>query len=287
MINRRELVALGAAAPLLAASGAGLPEPRVERGYARCRFGQLHLRRAGSGRRRPPLLCFHQVPNSGQIYTDFLPLIATDRLAVAFDSPGYGMSDASPDPQTIGAYADAMEDAVASLRLGGAVDLIGYHTGAAIAAELASRRRLPVRRVMLVAVPVFTDAERASFGALPPIPFDEDGDWAREEWRRSWRWRGPGQSRASVLRTYAEKMRPGARERGATAIAAYDMARALAGLRQPLMIVRPRDDLWDATARARTLRPDAAYVELPDVGHGLWEVAAARMATLARGFFDR
>lgn len=246
----------------------------------------MHLRRAGRAGRRPPLLCFHQVPNSGQIYTDFLPLLAADRLAVAFDTPGYGMSDPAPDPQRIGAYADAMEDAVASLRIPGGVDLIGYHTGAAIAAELATRGRLAVRRIMLVAVPVFTNAERASFGVLSPIPFDEDGDWAQEEWRRSWRWRGPGQSTASVLRTYAEKMRPGARDRGARAIAAYDMGSTLRRLRQPLMIVRPRDDLWEATARGRALRPDAAYAELPDLGHGLWEVAPGRMATLARGFFD-
>jgi pimeloyl-ACP methyl ester carboxylesterase len=232
------------------------------------------------------LLCFHQVPNSSQIYTEFLSMVATDRLAIAFDTPGYGMSDPATDPQTIGAYADAIEDGVAALGLAGAVDLLGYHTGAAIAAELAARGRLAVRRVMLVAVPVFTETERASFGALPPIPFDEEGDWAREEWRRSWRWRGPGQLRASVLRTFAEKMRPGARERGARAIAAYDMAKALSRIRQPLMIVRPKDDLWDATARARTLRRDTAYSELPELGHGMWEVAPGRMAALVRRFLD-
>jgi pimeloyl-ACP methyl ester carboxylesterase len=226
------------------------------------------------------------VPNSSQIYTEFLPLVAADRPAMAFDTPGYGMSDPAPDPQTIGAYADAVEDGLAALSLAGPVDLLGYHTGAAIAAELATRGRLAVRRVMLVAVPVFSEVERASFGALPPIQFDEEGDWAREEWRRSWRWRGPGQERTSVLRTFAEKMRPGARERGARAIAAYDMGRAVSRIRQPLMIVRPKDDLWEATARARTLRPDAAYAELPELGHGLWEVAPERMATMARRFFD-
>jgi pimeloyl-ACP methyl ester carboxylesterase len=226
------------------------------------------------------------VPNSSQIYTEFLPLVAADRPAMAFDTPGYGMSDPAPDPQTIGAYADAVEDGLAALSLAGPVDLLGYHTGAAIAAELATRGRWAVRRVMLVAVPVFSEVERASFGALPPIQFDEEGDWAREEWRRSWRWRGPGQQRASVLRTFAEKMRPGARERGAIAIAGYDMARAVSRIRQPLMIARPKDDLWEATARARTLRPDAAYAELPELGHGLWEVAPERMAALARRFLD-
>jgi pimeloyl-ACP methyl ester carboxylesterase len=115
-----------------------------------------------------------------------------------------------------------MEDGIAALEVKRPIDLIGYHTGAAIAVALATRGRLAIRRIMLVAVPVFSEAERASFGALSPIAFDEAGDWAREEWRRSWRWRSPGQSRSSVLRGFAEKMRPGARERGATAIAAYD-----------------------------------------------------------------
>jgi len=288
VIGRRELLVGGVAAAALPAAAAPTARSTVERAYGAGRFGQLHLRRAGTGRAKPPLVCFHQVPNSGQIYSDFLARMGRDRLALAIDTPGYGMSDPAPDPQRIEAYADAMEDGLRALGLARRpLDLLGYHTGAAIAAELAIRRRLPVRRVLLVAVPVFTDAERASFGALPPIPFDEAGEWAKAEWQRSWKWRGPGQDRPSVLRTYAEKMRPGARERGAVAIAAYDMAGALKRVDRPLMIVRPRDDLWDATARARALRPDAAYAELPDLGHGLWEVAPDRMATLARDFLDR
>lgn len=283
MLGRRELIAAAAAslaAPRLAAAA---PAVAVQRDYLPCRFGQLHIRRAGRHRRTPPLMLFHQVPNSGQIFEAVLPLLAADRLAVAPDTPGYGMSDPAPDPQRIGAYADAMADAMRALP-SGPVDLVGYHTGAAIAAELANRPGSRVRRLVLIAVPVFSADERARFGALPPIPFDEAGDWAREEWRRSWAWRGPGQSRADVLRTYAEKMRPGARERGATAIAAYDMAAGLRAVRQPLLIARPKDDLWDATARARALRPDAAHAELPELGHGLWSVAPERMARLICDF---
>lgn len=238
----------------------------------------------GQGR-RPPLLCFHHVPNSGQIFETAASRMANGRRVLAFDTPGYGMSDPLPDPQRIDAYAEALTDAIFSLGVGGrAVDLLGYHTGAAIAAEIALRGRLNVRRVALCAVPVFSDAERASFGAQTPIPFDEDGDWAREEWRRSWRWRGPGQTREMVLRTYGEKMRPGARERGAAAIAAYDMAGALKRISVPLMILRPRDDLWEATARAQSLRPDAAAVELPDLGHGMWDVAPDRLAQIIDRF---
>lgn len=285
-LARRTLLA----APVLTAAGAAMASDvrasaGVERFYVSCRFGQLHMRRAGTSAARTPVLMFHQVPNSGQIFEAVLPLLGEDRRVFAADTPGYGMSDPAPDPQSIAAYADAMADGIRALGLE-AVDLVGYHTGAAIAAALAQRPDIHVRRLALVAVPVFTAAERASFGSLPPIPFDEDGDWAREEWRRSWHWRGPGQTREDVLKTFAEKMRPGARLRGATAIAAYDMAASLTAVTVPLMIVRPKDDLWDATARARALRPDAGYKELPEFGHGLWAAAPALMNDLLRAFLD-
>ncbi len=286
MMLRRDVLGAGLSASVAASSAnAGSAQPVVRRRYAANRFGQAHVREAVGGRSGPPLLCFHQAPNSSQTFEPAMPDLARDRTVLAFDTPGYGMSDPAPDPQTIESYADGLADAIAELRLDRrGVDLLGYHTGAAIAASIALGGRVRVRRIALVAVPVFTPEERARFGALTPIPFDEDGDWAREEWRRSWRWRGPGQTRESVLRTYGEKMRPGARERGAKAIAAYDMADALRRLDRPLMIVRPRDDLWDATARAQAIRPDAVSLDLPDHGHGLWDAAPEALRTALRTF---
>ena len=79
-------------------------------------------------------------------------------------------------------------------------------------------------------------------------------------------------------------MRPGARERGAKAVVAYDLASALQEVRKPLMIIRPRDDLWEATLRARPLVGDAVWVEYPDYSHGLFEVAAAELAVLIDEF---
>jgi pimeloyl-ACP methyl ester carboxylesterase len=265
----------------------------IERGYAPCRFGQVHYRRAGheghrDDRERPPVLCFHQVPNSSQIFERFLLRIGEDRLAIAFDTPGYGMSDPAPDPQTIETYTAGLGDAIRTLGLADRpVDLVGYHTGAALAVQLSLEKIVQARRIVLVAVPIFSLAERSRFGAMPPIPFDEDGDWAREEWRRSWQWRGPGQSQESVLRTFAEKMRPGARERGAQAIAEFDMAAALLALRAPLLLVCPKDDLWDATGRAFDLRPDADRVELPELGHGAWDDDQARLHEVVLEFMSR
>jgi len=214
-----------------------------------------------------------------------MPLLAVDRDVYALDLPGFGMSDPAPDPQNIEHYALAIIDAITALGYGKVgIDVLGYHTGAAVATQLALDSSLQIRRVILAAVPVFSADERASFGAQTPIPFDEHGDWAREEWRRSWHWRGPTQSRDSVLRTYAEKMRPGARERGARAIVNYEMTAALSQIKQPLMIMRPKDDLWEATGRAIALRQDARTIELAELAHGMWEAAPERLASLIEEF---
>lgn len=260
----------------------------VSRGYASCRFGQIHFRECRpSETLQPPLFCLHHVPNSGQIFESILPHLALDRCVYALDLPGFGMSDAAPNPQTIDDYALAIADAIGALgHRRATIDMLGYHTGAAVASQLALDPSLQIRRVVLAAVPVFSADERASFGAQTPIPFDEHGDWAKEEWRRSWQWRGSSQSRDSVLRTYAEKMRPGARERGARAIVNFDMAAALQQITQPLMIMRPKDDLWEATGRAIALRPDARCIELAEFGHGLWEAAPARLAGLIEEFLN-
>lgn len=262
----------------------------MKRGYGDSRFGQIHYRlaRPDSGKTAsPPLVALHLSPNSGQVFTTFLPLIAKDRVAIAPDYPGYGMSDAIEGLQRIEDYAAAMLDLLESLSISGPIDLLGYHTGTAVALEMARQQPNRVRKLMLVAVPVLTEEERAAGAALPRIPFDTDGEFAKMEWQSSWKWRGPGQSETSVFATFAEKMRPGARQRGAQAILAYNIEPVLKSATQPLMIVRVKDDLWMPSARAYELRPDAGYIELPQYGHGLFHVAPAEMVTISREFLDQ
>lgn len=278
----------GAAQPAVPEGDAALWEPAaVQRGYAPTRFGQMHYRQAaattGSAQALPPLLCFHQVPNASHVFARFLVEASAERDVYAIDTPGFGMSDAIAGEQRIEDYAAAMVDVMDALGLA-QVDLLGYHTGAAIATALASRHPERVRRIVLVAVPLLTAEERKTSAALPPIAFDPDGAHVLEEWQRSVRWAGPGQDFHSIGRSFHAKMRPGARERGPEAILAYDMAPDLRSLAHPVMIMRPRDDLWEATARVRALLPDVPWVDLPDYGHGLFEVAPAMMHELTRDF---
>ncbi len=121
---------------------------RLRRNYVNGPFGQIHLRLAGSSRTsRRPLVCFHISPLSGAVYETWLAEMGKDRLAVAPDTPGFGMSDPPATPPTIRDYAEAMAEVLDDLDVN-EFDLMGYHTGSKIAVELAKRRHRMVKRVL-------------------------------------------------------------------------------------------------------------------------------------------
>ena len=254
----------------------------VSRGYVGAPAQQLHYRSVNFPSDNVPLIALHLVPNSSQVFLEFMRHVPTSRPVLAFDLPGFGMSDPAPE-DTIESYAERILQAIDELELP-QFDLLGYHTGAAVAVEIERQASDRVRAVVLTAIPILTQEEKDRFAALPPIAFDEEGEFLKTEWQRSMQWRGPGQTVDSVKRTFAEKMRPGARERGATAVVKYDLETPLTALNKPLLVFRPKDDLWQATSRARVLTPKARWVELPDYGHGLFEVAGPSLAKQIEGF---
>lgn len=257
----------------------------VTRGYATFEAGQLHYRLVGSLDTKRPLIALHLVPNSSQVFAQFMQQMGSGRTVVAFDLPGFGMSDGIQQ-DTIEGYAKAVMQATESLGFG-KIDLLGYHTGAAVAAEINRVNPQLVDQLVLVAIPVLTQEERDRFAALPPIPFDEAGEFAKTEWQRSLVWRGPGQTLDSVKRTFAEKMRPGARERGATAVVQYDLAPVLKELNRSVLVLRPKDDLWEATLRAKPLLPKATWLDYPDYGHGFFETATEELVTIIDDYLGR
>lgn len=263
--------------------------PRIRRSYFECRYGQLHMHHAipsgGGFDEATTLLCFHQSPMSGRVFRRFLAIAGVDRSVYAPDTPGYGESDPPPALPSIGDYAAAMLDFLDTTRLR-KVDLLGYHTGSAIAAEIAIARPEIVRRLVLVAVPALEQAERDAFRQEPwPAPIAEDGSHLLREWRRSQQWRGPGVTLEQLAAAFAEKLRNGPNAWwGANAVMNWQARERLPLVRQPVLVLRPRDDLWEATARARALLPDARLVDLPDFGFGVFETAPEVIAGQIRAF---
>lgn len=292
MPDRRAVLAGLAAA--LAAPALALPEPavpRVTRRYVDGAFGQLHLRVATPSRRptAPPLVLLHQSPLSGRMFDRLLPLLAADRQAIAVDTPGYGESDRPATQPTLGAYGDAIVEALRG-PYGPRLDLVGYHTGATIAAELAARRPDRVRRLVLISMPFF-DAERR--GALlkqlaEKTPYADDGSHLPPLWTGTFRVKPAGQSVDDVARLVAEKQRVGRFGEWALAAAmAVDFAPILPRIRQPALVLTPHDGLEDESAAAAKLIPRAELVDLPALAYGLFDAAPAQVAAPILAFLNR
>lgn len=199
----------------------GSSEPRVRRGYFECRYGQLHVHNAippgGGFEEGTPLLCLHPAGVTGRFFQRFLPVAGRDRSVYAPDLPGSGESDAPAQRVSAGELSAALGDFLESMRFR-QIDVLGYHSGALVAIELAISRPQQVKRVALVGVP----------------------DVARD--------------RVSLMTA------------------------------QTVMVLRPRDDLWESTQRIRDRLPRARFVDLPDHGPTLFETGADAVANALKDF---
>ena len=70
----------------------------------------------------------------------------------------------------------------------------------------------------------------------------------------------------------------------AAAAAAYALRERLGRVSQPLLVLRPRDQWWDATARVRETQPAARVLDLPDQGPDVFRSAPGAVADAVRGF---
>lgn len=267
-------------------------KPRVRRGYFECRFGQLHVHNAippgGGFDEGTPLIALHPAPLSGEMFGGFLHVMGRDRSVYAPDMPGCGNSDSPAAPPHIADYAAAVGDFCDTMRFR-QVDALGYRTGSLIAAELAIARPQQVRRIVLISVPVHTDAEREAFGTSPwPVPPSQDGSNLLVEWRRMAESYGAGVPLETLARTFADAMRNGQQARwGMQAAMQYPSRERLCRIAQPVLTLRPKDDLWEATARMRELLPKGRMVDLAEQGAGIFaiapEVVASSVADFLRG----
>jgi len=262
-------------------------EPRVRRGYFESRFGQLHVHNAippgGGFEEGTPLLCLHQTTGSGRVFERFLSLAGRDRSVYAPDLPGFGESDPPPSRPSIADYAAVVGDFLDTMRFR-QLDVLGYQAGALVAAEMAIARAKQIRRVVMVSVPVLNDAERDAFRRGSWLP-SEDGSHLLTEWKRTLESYGPGVSLEVRARAYAEKLKSGVHTAWALAAAQqYASRERLALVTQSALVLRPKDDFWEATLRARELLPKARFVDLAEQGNGLFEAAPEVVVEVCREF---
>jgi pimeloyl-ACP methyl ester carboxylesterase len=167
--------------------------------------------------------------------------------------------------------------------------VLGYQAGSLAAAELAIARPEQVRRVVLVGIPVLDAREREGFNAQPwPARPCEDGSHLPEEWQRIRRARGARAALARIGADLAATLRAGdAAAWGPAAAAAYAAGERLPLLRQPTLVLRPRDECWETTARAEPFLKEARRFDLSEYDGSLLDTGAQELARYVREFLDR
>jgi pimeloyl-ACP methyl ester carboxylesterase len=201
-----------------------------------------------------PLLCLHDLPGSGRLFTRFLALAGEDRSVYAPDLPGFGESDGPTARPTMAEYTAALGDFLDSMRLRN-LAVLGLRMGAIPATELALSRPAQVSRVILISVPLLTEAERQARSPTPQPGLAENAF-------------RPAEAACWVLEAAAQ----------------YPLRERLTRLSQRLLVLRPHDDLWEATARVREVLPAARLTELQQSAMEVLAYAPQRVAEAAREF---
>lgn len=262
--------------------------PGVTRGYADGPFGQIAYRIAKPPKAmRRPLLCFHPSPSSGRYFDRLIAEMGRDRVAVAPDTPGYGDSDEPPSAPDIQDLAGAMEVLIDTLGFG-AIDVMGYHTGSKIAAELAIRRPGQVKHVVLVSAPVYTAEEfQAYLAHYGERALDDAGDTYVAGWGGNRRWSDVARGPLLLERDLNEQGRGGFNTHwGHRASSRYQHVDHLPKVTQPILVLSPEDDLWEQTKRVVPYMMNGRLLELPGMAHGFLWARAAGIAMLLRNFLD-
>jgi pimeloyl-ACP methyl ester carboxylesterase len=228
-----------------------LPEQlaRVRRGYFECRFGQLHLHNSmppgGGFEEGTPVLCIQDLTASARTFAPFMAVAGRDRSVYAPDLPGLGESDPPGPNATIADYAAALGDFVDTMRIR-RLHVLSNRAGALIGAELALSRPEQVAALVVVSVPLPQAGQRREFAAET----------------------GAGEGQRAL----------------AAALTQYPARERLARLTQKVLVVRPKDDLWEASWSIREVLPSSRVADLDIPGGQLFAAAPARLFDAVRDF---
>ena len=250
---------------------------KVRRQYVDGPFGQVHIHVSTPENRSDylPLICLHQSPKSSREFKSFLEVM-NDRIVIAIDNPGHGESDTPPHESDATIENYAMSAWAVINHLGHEkIDILGHHTGAKVACEMAYQKPSNVRKIVMVSALVLAPEERDIFKSqFQPIPLDEAGTRFKHMWAQSIKHRGPGVSLEQLAYSMAENLRAGeAYEWGHKAAFAYtdNFTTRVKILTHRIMVLNPKDMLFDLTPRVGKLLQNGEVINHPEWGFGFMD----------------
>jgi pimeloyl-ACP methyl ester carboxylesterase len=216
----------------------------MRKGYVDTQDGQLHYWRAGTG---PALVCLHQASQDCTEYRALIPALATHHTLVAFDLPGHGQSFDPPRDYDVPDYVNALMEAVRSLGLG-PVAVLGHHSGAVFALEMAARFPAIVGKVILSGLS-WRSAENTQAlieaRAERNLPVTADGRFLSTMWSTYASLVGEGVPVDGVLEPYLVNQLMRLRPTDAHhAVLAWDKSAALKSVQCPVLLLQGERDVF-------------------------------------------
>lgn len=260
---------------------------RITKQYGQWSRGQIHARRIDSAGAMdsPTLVCLHPAPSSGLYFTTAMPLLNAGRQVIAPDYPGYGGSDRldhqsdgqSDNNPTIADYANAMIEFLSSIDVEGPVDILGFHTGCLVAAEMALIAPTRIRRLVLCDVPYFEAEQRKNLHKKMAQPLNLSGELESISgpWNFNISSRIDSVPVTRSIELLAEHLRAGNNDHlGFAAAFSYDCDARLAQLNGDVTLLATQSGLHEPTVQASHLIKNSNYVDVPEVTTAVFEAGA-------------
>lgn len=232
----------------------------TNRHFFNTQLGDVHFIDVGASD-SPPVVLLHQTPRSADEFAEVIPLLAAEHRVIAMDNPGYGCSDAPPRRPTVEEYADTVVALLDHLDIPKAV-LVGHHTGAILAVDIAARYPERVDRLALSG-PHYMDAEMRDMlrSISTQWRVQPDGSHMREKWDKFSGW---VDDPMIVHRVVTDLLRAGeTSEYGHFACADYLMENTLPKVNVPTLLIVGSNDFFANTPKNEVFEqtiPDATKV---------------------------
>jgi haloalkane dehalogenase len=268
-------------------SGAGCDASGpAARAYAGPPGHQLHFCAQGSGR---PVLLLHQAPSSHAMWEAVIePLARRGHRVIAPDLPGHGMSDPLDHMPSIADYAASIAGLATELGLD-RYDLVGHHTGVAVALELAQREPERIGRIVGWGVPLMDEAGAARLAGERGPRYEETGRDVTGWWKALWGFAIEPQVLPRVaVRSMAEVLMTGPRRADAhNALGSLNLTPLLASVPvEMLALAGTGEMLRQETIAAAELSTRIRYRELGDNGFYVADEAPEPLAQTISEFLN-
>ncbi len=263
----------------------------VARAYVGPPGRQVHYRslRTSDGQ---PMLLLHQVSSSSRMYEAVMPFLADGGYTpIAMDFPGFGGSDAGAAASGVSRLAESTLRFLDDLGIDGPVVLMGHHTGAKVAVEIAAIAPDRVSALVLAGLPYYgTPEERErrwrAKTVLPMIP-EADAGHVKREWERL-RALSPTSSPDLLHRELVDTLAATRYDLVYAETFPFDVGPRAPLVRCPTLLIAGRRDVLSRAgqeAAARLFR-DSRVVMVPEGGVFMVDEHAPTIARIVGAFLD-